>query len=69
MKVYFHDNINSDQRLPHKGETLTFATLEELGVYANTIPDQIEVDRIAKEKGYKNRDEVCHSHLFPCDNS
>jgi hypothetical protein len=58
MKVYFHDNINSDQRLPHEGESLTLTALERLGVYANTISDQAEVDRIAQDKGYKNRDEV-----------
>ena len=36
--------------------------LEALGVFACNIPDQSEVDRIAKEKGYKNRDEVRPFH-------
>ena len=62
MKVYFHDNVDSDQRLPHEGAPATAADLEKLGVYASNIPEQAEVDRIAKERGYKNRDEVC----IPC---
>jgi 1,2-dihydroxy-3-keto-5-methylthiopentene dioxygenase len=58
MRVYFHDNLLTDQRLPHEGEPATTAHLEALGVYASNIPEQAEVNRIAKEKGYKNRDEV-----------
>jgi 1,2-dihydroxy-3-keto-5-methylthiopentene dioxygenase len=58
MKVYFHDNVDSDQRLPHEGEPATAADLEKLGVYASNIPEQADVDRIAEERGYKNRDEV-----------
>lgn len=58
MKAYYYDNLDTDQRLPHEGEPATTADLEALGVFASHIPDQSEVDRIAKEKGYKNRDEV-----------
>lgn len=58
MKVYFHDNVDSDQRLPHEGPPATSADLEKLGVYASNITEQAEVDRIAKERGYRNRDEV-----------
>jgi hypothetical protein len=58
MKAYYHDNIDTDQRLPHEGEPTTTADLETLGVFACNIQDQAEVDRIAQEKGYKNRDEV-----------
>jgi|SRR5277367_3208547 hypothetical protein len=58
MKVYFHDNVDTDQRLPHEGEPATLKDLEALGVLASNIPDQVEVDRIAEERGYKNRDEV-----------
>lgn len=61
MKFYYHDNLDTDQRLPHEGEPATNPDLEELGVFACNIQDQAEVDRIAKEKGYKNRDEVCPS--------
>jgi hypothetical protein len=59
MKIYFHDNLDTDQRLPHEGEPATMKDLEELGVFASYIEDQSEVDRIAEERGYKNRDEVC----------
>jgi 1,2-dihydroxy-3-keto-5-methylthiopentene dioxygenase len=58
MKVYYHDNVDSDQRLPHEGEPVTPADLEALGVFAANIPDQAEVDKIAEERGYRNRDEV-----------
>jgi 1,2-dihydroxy-3-keto-5-methylthiopentene dioxygenase len=58
MKVYFHDNLDTDQRLPHEGEPATLDDLQALGVYASNITDQAEVDRIAEARGYKNRDEV-----------
>jgi len=58
VRFYYHDNLDTDQRLPHEGEPATVAALEELGVFATNIKDQAEVDRIAEEKGYKNRDEV-----------
>ena len=59
VEIYFHDGLDTDQRLPHQGEPATAADLEALGVFASKIPEQEEVDRIAKERGYKNRDEVC----------
>ena len=58
VKVYFHDNLDGDQRLPHEGAPATIADLADLGVFATNIVEQSEVDRIAKERGYKNRDEV-----------
>ena len=58
MKVYYHDNIDTDQRLPHEGEPVSIKDLKELGVYARNIQDQAEVDQIAQERGYRNRDEV-----------
>jgi 1,2-dihydroxy-3-keto-5-methylthiopentene dioxygenase len=58
VKIYFYDNVEGDQRLPHEGSRATAADLQDLGVYATNISDQAEVDRIAKERGYKNRDEV-----------
>ena len=58
MKIYFHDNSDADQRLPHEGQPATVADLEALCVYATNIQDQAEVDRIAEERGYRNRDEV-----------
>jgi 1,2-dihydroxy-3-keto-5-methylthiopentene dioxygenase len=58
VKIYFYDNVEGDQRLPHEGTPATAADLAELGVFATNIVDQSEVDRIAEERGYKNRDEV-----------
>ena len=58
VKIYYHDNVDSDQRLPHEGEPAPLSALQELGIYVANIPDRAEVDRIAKEKGYENRDEV-----------
>jgi len=58
VRVYYHDNVDSDQRLPHEGEPCAAKAVEELGLYAVNITDRDEVDRIAKEKGYVNRDEV-----------
>ncbi len=60
VRVYYHDNVDSDQRLPHEGEPCAAKAVEELGLYAVNITDRDEVDRIAKEKGYVNRDEVPH---------
>jgi 1,2-dihydroxy-3-keto-5-methylthiopentene dioxygenase len=58
VRIYFHDGLETDQRLPHEGEPATVADLNALGVFADNIQEQAEVDRIAKERGYKNRDEV-----------
>jgi 1,2-dihydroxy-3-keto-5-methylthiopentene dioxygenase len=58
VQVYFYDGLDTDQRLPHVGEPATLADLEALGVFATNIQDPAEVDRIAKERGYRNRDEV-----------
>jgi 1,2-dihydroxy-3-keto-5-methylthiopentene dioxygenase len=58
VKIYYHDNADTDQRLPHEGELVPASALKELGVYATNIPEQAQVDTIALEKGYKNRDQV-----------
>jgi len=58
VRIYYHDNLDTDQRLPHEGAPVTVADLEALGASVTHIPEQADVDRISKEKGYKNRDEV-----------
>jgi hypothetical protein len=58
VKLYYHDNEDSDQRLPHEGDPVPTSALEELGIYIANIPERANVDLIAKEKGYENRDEV-----------
>ena len=60
VRLYYHDNVDSDQRLPHEGEPVSADVLEELGIYVANIATREEVDRIAADKGYVNRDEVVH---------
>jgi cupin superfamily acireductone dioxygenase involved in methionine salvage len=60
MRVYYHDGVDTDGRLPHEGAPIDVSALEELNVFASNIQDRAEVDRIAAEKGYKHRDEVRH---------
>jgi len=59
VKLYYHDNLDTDQRLPHdSGEPVDVSVLEDLGLYVANIQDRAEVERIALENGYINRDEV-----------
>jgi len=48
VRLYYHDNVDSDQRLPHEGDPAPVSALEELGIYIANIPNRAEVDRIAK---------------------
>jgi 1,2-dihydroxy-3-keto-5-methylthiopentene dioxygenase len=59
VKAYYHDNLGGDPQLPHEGDPVPPEVLGELGIYAAKIDDRAEVDRIARERGYVNRDEVC----------
>ncbi|GAA5916968.1 hypothetical protein JCM8208_003226 [Rhodotorula glutinis] len=59
MKAYIYDDIEGDQRLPHdSGEEVTFDQLKAIGAlpYPGIELDQVEA--IAKDRGYKNRDEI-----------
>ncbi len=65
MRAYYFDNLPGDQRLPHNSEIyVDNADLRKLGVLHWTIPvDQnspggweTEIDKIAEQQGYKNRD-------------
>jgi 1,2-dihydroxy-3-keto-5-methylthiopentene dioxygenase len=48
-----------DQRLPHdSGASVDIAALQRLGVHYYRIADIEGVNRLAAERGYKNRDEV-----------
>ncbi|BGP15565.1 hypothetical protein JCM10213_001344 [Rhodosporidiobolus nylandii] len=59
MKAYYFDDIEGDQRLPHhSGEDLSIDDLKSVGVLAFPGIGEDEVERIAKERGYKNRDEI-----------
>jgi len=63
MKAYYFDNLPGDQRLPHDSYiTVPSATLDALGVLHWSIPLhdgwESEIDRVAGERDYKNRDVV-----------
>ena len=64
MRAYFHDNSDSDPREPHEQKPLTAVTPEELrnlGILYWHVDGNDHLDKIneiAKERNYKNRDEV-----------
>ncbi|TFK50152.1 1,2-dihydroxy-3-keto-5-methylthiopentene dioxygenase [Heliocybe sulcata] len=66
MRAYYYDNLPGDQRLAHdSGSSVPPSTLEQLGVHYWNIPvhdggefDVKEVDAIAREREYKNRDVI-----------
>ncbi|WRT63382.1 1,2-dihydroxy-3-keto-5-methylthiopentene dioxygenase [Kwoniella shivajii] len=65
MKAYVFDDIPGDQRLPHdSGNPISHKSLSDLGVIYKQIPIddekewEKEIDVFAKERGYKNRDQI-----------
>jgi len=59
MRSYWYDNSALDQRLPHdSGRPVDSATLSRLGIHLHHLPSLSDVDALAKERNYKNRDEV-----------
>ncbi|KIM75444.1 hypothetical protein PILCRDRAFT_13531 [Piloderma croceum F 1598] len=63
MRAYYFDNIPGDQRLPHdSGNSVSNETLRALHVlhWSISIDDtgswEHQIDGVAKERGYKNRD-------------
>ncbi|GAA5971856.1 hypothetical protein JCM8115_001409 [Rhodotorula mucilaginosa] len=59
MRAYYFDDKPGDQRAPHdSGEEVSLQELERLGVKAFPGIDLEGVEKIAKERGYKNRDEI-----------
>jgi 1,2-dihydroxy-3-keto-5-methylthiopentene dioxygenase len=67
MHAYYFDNLPGDQRLPHESKrSVDNATLRKVGVLHWAIPlDQeapggweSEIDKIAEQQGYKNRDTI-----------
>ncbi|KAJ6024603.1 hypothetical protein N7540_005400 [Penicillium herquei] len=62
MRAYWYDNIAGDQREPHdSGRDVSEETLAKVGVLYKHCPTIEHVDKIALERGYKNRDSVCVS--------
>ncbi|KAF3770314.1 Acireductone dioxygenase [Cryphonectria parasitica EP155] len=59
MKAYLYDNQPGDQRLPHdSGTAVDPSALEKLGVLYYHMPSTSEVDTLAQNRGYRNRDEI-----------
>ncbi|KAI9456043.1 1,2-dihydroxy-3-keto-5-methylthiopentene dioxygenase [Lactarius psammicola] len=65
MRAYYFDNLPGDQRLQHdSGRPIDPEHLRKLGVLYWTIPldtaggYEAEIDRIAEQQGYKNRDTI-----------
>ncbi|PGH02700.1 hypothetical protein AJ79_07579 [Helicocarpus griseus UAMH5409] len=59
MKAYWYDNQPGDQRLPHdSGRPVDPSYLATLGVIYKRCPTVADVDLLAAERGYKNRDEI-----------
>ncbi|KAJ5368254.1 uncharacterized protein N7496_008014 [Penicillium cataractarum] len=62
MKAYWYDNKPGDQREPHdSGRAVSEEKLASLGVLYHHCPTIDSVDAIAKDRGYKNRDQICVS--------
>ncbi|KAF8866002.1 1,2-dihydroxy-3-keto-5-methylthiopentene dioxygenase [Acephala macrosclerotiorum] len=59
MKAYWFDNEAGDQRLPHdSGRVVSPSYLEKLGVLYYNISNEADVDQLAKDRSYKNRDMI-----------
>ena len=58
VRVYYHDNLDTDPRLPHVGEPATLKDVEDLGIFAGHFDLQADVDKIAEDRGYMSHDEV-----------
>lgn len=59
MKAYWYDNLAGDQRLAHdSGKEVTVEQLKKLGVHYHQIPNIDGVNKLALDRGYRNRDEI-----------
>ncbi|KAH8170789.1 ARD/ARD' family protein [Sarocladium implicatum] len=59
MKAYMYDNLPGDQRLSHdSGRQVDVDALKKLGVLYYRLPELDGVNKVAEERGYKNRDEI-----------
>ncbi|KAI0013944.1 Acireductone dioxygenase [Xylariaceae sp. FL0662B] len=59
MRAYWYDNAPGDQRAPHDtGKDLAADELEKLGVLYYKFSDVADVNSLAHDRGYKNRDEI-----------
>ncbi|KAH8146585.1 uncharacterized protein LAJ45_09267 [Morchella importuna] len=59
MKVYEYDNTMADQREDHdSGVAVSTAELEKIGVIYHHFDSVEDVNSLASERSYKNRDEI-----------
>ncbi|CUS09505.1 unnamed protein product [Tuber aestivum] len=59
MRAYEYDNITGDQREDHdSGAVISGAALNQIGVLTHHFDSVDDVNALATERGYKNRDEV-----------
>lgn len=60
VQAYYHDNNDAvDFRQPHNtGREISLQRLEKIGVFYRHFKTQQEVDELARERNYKNRDIV-----------
>ncbi|KAI9897440.1 hypothetical protein N3K66_007296 [Trichothecium roseum] len=59
MKAYMYDNLPGDQRLPHDdGRPVDLEALSKIGVLYYKFPEIEGVDKLAADRGYRNRDEI-----------
>lgn len=63
MLLYYHDDdYTLDSREDHNsGETVSYEQLAEVGVIYHHFETEEQVDALAVEKDYKNKDQVCMS--------
>lgn len=59
MKFYYHDNSAENQCAAHdSGKVVTEQELKDIGVLAFHYPDVEDVNKLASDRKYTNRDEV-----------
>lgn len=59
MRAYLHDNLDGDQRDPHESQqSVSVEQLAQSGVHYRCMPNIEDVDKLAAERRYRNRDIV-----------
>lgn len=59
MRAWIYDDLPGDQRAPHdSGVAVELSVLEALGLLPRPAIEMEEVERIAKERSYRNRDVI-----------